>query len=353
MAFDRPTLKTLVTRALADMNGRLTGAEARLSLAVLNVLATVHSGAVDGLHGHLDWLADQLMIDRCDEDHLARYASIWKVPRKSAAPSAGFAAVNAFAAVTVDAGVLIQRTDGVQYKTTASTNLAVGAGTLPLVAVVAGTAGNAVAGMALKLVTPIDGLDSSMTVGPAGITDGAEQEEIEAWRARLLERIQEPPNGGTKSDYEAWSLEVQGVTRAWVYPNEMGAGTVTVRFVRDNDASLIPDAAAVAAVQAYLDSRKPVTAEVLVAPPVGAPIPFQISGLNPNTPAVREAINAELADLLRREAIPGGTVLLSHMRAAVSSAAGESDHVLVYPTANVINPVGYISTMPAGGVVWL
>ncbi|WP_075259034.1 baseplate J/gp47 family protein [Herbaspirillum camelliae] len=345
MAFDRPTLKELVSRALADINGRLTGAEARLSVATLNVLAVVQSGAVDGLHGHLDWLADQLMIDRCDEDHLARYASIWKVPRKGAGPSAGFASVNAFSALTVDAGTLIQRQDGVQYKTTASTNLAVGAGALPLVAVVAGKAGNAPAGVALNLVTPIDGLDSSMTVGPGGITDGTEQETVDAWRARILERIQSPPNGGTKSDYEAWALEVQGVTRAWVYPNEMGAGTVTVRFMRDNDAVPIPDAAAVAAVKAHLETKKPVTAELYVVAPVPAPINFQFTQLSPDTPATRAAIQAELSDLLRREAIPGGTIKLSHMRAAISSAAGEDDYVLAAPAANVINPVGSISTV--------
>jgi uncharacterized phage protein gp47/JayE len=351
MAFSRPTLKELVTRALADINGRLTGAEARLSVATLNVLAVVQSGAVDGLHGHLDWLSEQLMIDRCDEDHLARYASIWKVPRKPAAPSAGFASVNAFAVVTIDAGTLIRRQDGTQYKTTASVNLGIGAGSLPVVAVAAGIAGNAVAGVVLNLVTPIDGLDSSMTVGADGMTDGAEQETVDAWRARLLERIQEPPNGGTKADYEAWALEVAGVTRAWVSPFEMGAGTVTVRFVRDNDALLIPDAAAVASVKAHIESVKPITAELYVVAPVAAPINFQISGLSPNTAAVREAINAELTDLLRREAIPGGTILLSHIRAAISSAAGEADHVLIAPLANVINPVGSISTM--GAITWL
>ena len=31
-------------------------------------------------------------------------------------------------------------------------------------------------------------------------------------------------------------------------------------------------------------------------------------------------------DLLLREAVPGGTLLLSHIRAAISSATGESDY---------------------------
>jgi hypothetical protein len=43
-----------------------------------------------------------------------------------------------------------------------------------------------------------------------------------------------------------------------VYPNELGLGTVVVRFVRDLDVgSIFPDAGEVAAVQAKLDAERP------------------------------------------------------------------------------------------------
>jgi uncharacterized phage protein gp47/JayE len=51
--------------------------------------------------------------------------------------------------------------------------------------------------------------------------------------------------------------------------------------------------------------------------------------------AVREQVAAELSDLLRREAEPGGTILISHIREAISTAVGEVDHVVVSPVANV------------------
>ena len=66
-----------------------------------------------------------------------------------------------------------------------------------------------------------------------GLAAGSDAETDESLRARVLRRIQKPPQGGAGYDYVAWALEVPGVTRAWVYPAEMGLGTVTVRFVRD------------------------------------------------------------------------------------------------------------------------
>ncbi|RYE88861.1 MAG: baseplate J protein, partial [Oxalobacteraceae bacterium] len=59
----------------------------------------------------------------------------------------------------------------------------------------------------------------------------------------------------------------------------------------------------------------------------------------------------ELRDLLVREAAPGKTLLLSHIREAVSTAAGETDHVLVSPAANVVPPTGHMPTF--GSIAWV
>jgi uncharacterized phage protein gp47/JayE len=155
--------------------------------------------------------------------------------------------------------------------------------------------------------------------------------------------------GGAKSDYEAWALQVAGVTRAWVYPLENGPGSVVVRFVRDNDADLIPDAAEVSAVQHYIDDLRPVTANVSVQAPTAAPLNLTIQ-LTPNTAAVRAAVTAELADVVRREAMPGGTLLLSHLREAISVAAGEINNVLATPTADVTHAPGQMPVL--GTITW-
>jgi uncharacterized phage protein gp47/JayE len=143
---------------------------------------------------------------------------------------------------------------------------------------------------------------------------------------------------------------VSGVTRAWVYPGEQGDGTVVLRFMRDDDADPIPDAGEVAAVQAALDAERPVTATLFVVAPVATPLDFAIQ-LTPDTTAVRAAVQAELADLLRREAEPGGTILISHLREAIAVAGGETDHVMTVPAANVPHATGQIATM--GVITWV
>ncbi|SNT29087.1 Uncharacterized phage protein gp47/JayE [Noviherbaspirillum humi] len=351
MPFNRPTLQTLIDRALADMNSRLPEGDSRLAASVLNVLAYVNGGAASGLYGYLDWLSAQLMIDTCEQEYLDRWAGIWGVTRTAAAPATGNVTLTGSAGATVPAGSLLQRADGQQFRTSADVTLSAGTGTAAVTSIASGAAANTAAGVVLVLVSPVVGVNSSASVATGGLSGAADAEADDALRSRLLARIQTPPHGGSSNDYLSWSLEVAGVTRAWVYPQELGAGTVTVRFVRDNDTSLIPDAGEVATVQAYLDARRPVTAQVTVAAPIADTLNFQIQAVSPNTAAVQAAIQAELADLLLREATPGGTLYLSHIRAAISAAAGEANHVLVSPSADVVSATGHMPVM--GAITWL
>ncbi|MDO8706438.1 MAG: baseplate J/gp47 family protein, partial [Sulfuricaulis sp.] len=175
-------------------------------------------------------------------------------------------------------------------------------------------------------------------------------ETDDSLRARLQERLQEAPQGGSKADYVRWAKEVSGVTRAWCFPLEGGAGTVTVRFVRDDDATtIIPDAAEIAAVQAHIEEVRPTTSVPTVAAPAAVPLAFTIA-LTPNTVAVQAAVTAELAELIRSESYPGATLLLSHIRAAISAAAGENNNVLTVPAADVVYTDSQIGTM--GTITW-
>lgn len=353
MSFDRPNLQTIIARVVADIDARLPGADARLPFSNLNVLAYAQGAAVHGLYGFIDYLARQVFPDTADAEHLERWCAVWGVLRRAAAPATGNISFTGTTGSTVPAGTLLQRADGQQYQTTASLTLASGTGTVAAVAVVAGLSGCIDAAASVSLVTPIAGVNAGATVATGGLTGGTDIETDDALRERLLLRIRVAPHGGSQADYVAWALEVAGVTRAWVYPAELGPGTVTVRFVRDGDgtgSAIIPDVGEVAAVQSYLDALRPVTAALTVVAPVAVPLNFTIAGITPNTAAVKAAVQAELQDLLLREAVPGGTVLLSHIRAAISIATGETDYTLTAPAANVTNTTVNMSTM--GVITW-
>ena len=348
MSFDRPTLTELIDRAVADIESRLDGADASLRRTLLGVLARMEAGSVHGLYGYLDWIALQGMPDTADTAQLDRWSSIWGKQRKAAATASGSVTFTGTDGGVIPTGTLLKRADDVEYATTEDGEIEGGTAVVLLAATEAGADGNAASGTKLSLPTPLSWVKS--TAVAAELSGGSDEEADADLRDRLLARIRQAPHGGADFDYVQWALEVGGVTRAWAYPRELGPGTVTVRFMTDGLTSDgIPTAQAVDEVQAYIDVMRPVTADVTVVAPVAVAM-NPVINLSPNTAAVRAAVEAELADLLAREAEPGTTVLISHIREAVSIAAGESDHVLVAPTTDVEHATGAVGVL--GTITW-
>lgn len=351
MAFDRPSLETLIKRNQADIETSLPGTDAKLRRTNLNVIAKIVSACTHGLYGYLAYIAKQILPDTADTAFLDRHASLWlSVPRKPASFAVGAVIFTGSNGTVIPLGTVLTRSDGAEFDTDAEVTIVAGIATANVTALVAGQTGNTSAAAVFNLASPIAGIVATATVGGLALTGGADSEDDAALRTRVLARIQQPPHGGANFDYVSWALEVPGVTRAWVYPQEMGLGTVVVRFVRDDDLRLIPDAGEVSAVLAYVEARRPVTAQLSVVAPVAVPINFSIA-ITPNTASAKAAVAAELADLFQREAIPGGTILLSHIREAISIAAGETNYVMSAPNADVTNTVGNISTL--GLITWL
>ncbi len=353
MPFDRPTFLQLVDRALADIEAELPGADSRLPVSDLAVLAKVLSAALHDLYGYLDWVAVQIHPDTAEAEMLDRHAAWWGISRKPAVPAAGGVTMTRIGTglVVVPAGTLLQW-NGQDYVTQAELQLNTATGSVQITASAAGVAGNAPAGAKLKLAAPVAGL-MGQAVAEQGLSGGADTEDDDGLLARLLRRMQEPPHGGAKADYVTWALQVPGVTRVWVQvvEDEPGHLRVVVRFVMDGKPdTIIPTADEVASVATHMDLMRPVTAEVMVAAPEPVPLHMTIAGLDPSTQAVKDAINGAVRDLLAREAVPGGTILLSHIREAISGAAGEIDHQLIAPVADVAHAAHQIAV--PGVVTW-
>jgi uncharacterized phage protein gp47/JayE len=344
MPFPRPTLSELIDRIVADLSSRLVGVDgAVMRRSILGIIGRCLAGASHELHGRLDFISKQCNPATAEGEFLEDWANVWGQRRAAATYAGGNVTFTGNVGAEIPAGTVLQRQDGALFETDALGRIIVGTSVVVHVsALEAGTAGNCEAGVALTLQQPVAGVQSRALVAAGGLASGEDPEDDEGLRERLLRRVQQPPHGGADFDYQAWALEVPGVSRAWVYPMELGAGTVTVRFVRDDDASIIPDAGEVAAVQAYIDARRPVTADVTVVAPIAVPLDMTIQ-LNPLNAATQAAIEAEVADLIRREATPGGTILISHLREAVSTAAGELDHVITVPAGNKVHTAGQIA----------
>jgi uncharacterized phage protein gp47/JayE len=354
--FARPLLSELVTRIRGDLHGRLEVLGPLLRRAMSDVLGTVWAGGVHTLYGFLDRLSRQLFADTAEREALLRQAALYGITPAAAT----FATGNVTATGTDGTSILaetILRFDAVTaYRVTTGQVIASGTATLPVAAVLAGAAGNLDAAAPLTFETPIPGVNSAAVVAAGGLTSGDDGDSGDAGtervRTRLLLRLQEPPAGGADHDYIGWALAVPGVTRAWTYPVELGLGTVVVRFVRDNDVSIFPDAGEVAAVQASLDANRPITAIPTAVAPTSLAVAFTIH-LVPDNADTRAATTAELTDLLARVAEPGngvgrGTVLLTAIRTAIGVAAGVTDYTMTVPSADVVPATGQL---PVVGVI--
>lgn len=356
MAYPRPTLKQLIDRNVAAVTGKLSLETPALTRAVSTIVAYAMAGVSHGLHGLGDWLWRQIFPSIADYDSVkAEAASYGFYPHEAKFagddPFAGSWTTTGTNGTEVPAGTEWSRADGTRYVSTALAVVSAGTATISGRAVVAGEDGNADAGTTLTLVEPVIGLSSTATV--VSLEGGTDAETPEDFRTRFLEFLEAEGEIGTDADWIRWAKTVAGVTRAWVFRHEGGLGRVVVRFVRDEDDSLIPSPAEVNAVQLALDENRPTTAEAEAVAPIELPVAHQIS-INPDTPEKRAAIEAELADLYFRRGEPGdgegsGTILLSEIRTAVGVIS--PDYTLTVPSANVVPTLGELATR--GTVDWI
>lgn len=349
MPVEREKLPELIDQGAANIEGRLPGMLARVRSSVIGVLNKVVQGGFDALYKYIDRKSRSWWPDICDEEDLPDHGARWGKPRLSAAPATGTVQFAGLDGAIVPQGSVVQRSDGTQYFTKAPGVIAGGTANVAVEAVLPAQLGNAAIASSLTLTSPVPNVNAVATAFTA-LSGGANIEPVERWRARIMLRIRKPPQGGADFDYEGWALEVPGVTRAWVYRKEQGPGTVVVRFVRDDDADIIPDAGAVATVLAHIEAQCSVIADLFVVAPIATPQSYTIQAV-PNTDAVKGAISSELAALYRREAKPGGTMLISQEREAVSISAGETDHVMTVPSANQTHATGQLPML--GVITWL
>jgi len=354
MPFQIPTLQELAQRTANAFRANLKGSDARLWPNNVAVSSKVIAGAVWEPFAFLDYISKQFLAQSAEGRWLDRHAAEFGMARLAPTFANGEALLTGDPSITVPAGIILQRADGVRYEvTTGGTTSGLGVLTVPVRALAAGRASNAAAGIALVLTAPVAQINSEAEVAPAGIGLGADLESDESLRARILHRKRLPPHGGAAHDYVAWAREINGVTRVYVDPvtADNGREDVGVWFLMDDlYTNGIPQAADVAAVRSYIETVRPAGALVAINAPVAVTQNITITGLSPDMAQVRDAVILELRDLLRRDARVSTekdhyVLRRSKIIEAESIAAAESYHTLTIPNADVTLSTGQIPVL--------
>jgi uncharacterized phage protein gp47/JayE len=361
MPYTRPTLPEIIARIEADMSSRLLDGAPVLRRSFLGVLSRVFGGMMHMLYGFLIWISRQIVPGPDnDPEYLEQHSDDYGVTRRAAAFAGGIIDITGTDGSIVPAGTVMQRADAVQYEVTEDSDpIAAGVGTVTVEAVVAGIAGDALDDTVVSFVSPVDGVDQAAAVASTEISGGVDAETDEDLLARLQEKMQNAPQGGALIDYSIWAKEIAGVGEAYpfalydstgdVYP---APGCVGVAIMGSD--GYPASGAIVAAVQAHFDDDEtvPATAVATAYAPESVAVDFHIH-LAPNTTSVQDVVYAEIEALLFREGVPNSTVLLSHIDEVISTATGETDHLLVTPSASIVlsrKQVAVIGTVTFGAM---
>lgn len=364
MPYQRPTLSELRSRNRQFITSELENTGELLRFSNLRIMADMDAGMSHLHFAYLDWIARQSNPFTAEDEWLAAWGALKNVYRKDATaatgPKVSFKKGNVGA--IVPAGTLLNRSNGVQYSldqavTISADNTGTGSVTAVLPdsdSSLSAADGNAPAGTTLTLDSAIDGVDSS-AVAVEAITGGANMEEEEAFRKRVLQAYQADAEGGSEDDYKRWALEVPGVTRAWVAPRLLGAGSIGLYFMCDGDdrtnhgfpvgtdgvatKEKYPYGKATGdqlRVADYIFPLRPATTVVWACSPLQHVIDFDIGGIPDAGADIVAAIESAIDEVFFDNGEPGGKIFLSDLSLAIGAIDGTRGFVLNQPAGTFI-----------------
>ncbi len=94
---------------------------------------------------------------------------------------------------------------------------------------------------------------------------GLNVETDEELRKRFVKVVNNPSTSGNKAHYEEWALEVDGVSRAVIYPLWNGNGTVKVMCIGLNNTPI--DETIIEKVTSHIQVNKPIGASITITTP--------------------------------------------------------------------------------------
>lgn len=331
MPFITPTFDDIRSDILRDIKNLNTDADIGED-SDLYIRASAVASVATGIYQYQGWIVRQIFPDTADTEFLEWHARTRGLYRKSATTASGFMSVTGEPGASATAGYTVTR-GALTWTTTAEATLdSDGNGTVAASYSTSGAAGNTTAATSGTFTSTPTGFDSTVIIGVmAGGTDAESDSEL---LARLLDIIRRPPAGGNKYDYRRWAMAVDGVTAAYVYPLRRGLGTVDVVITSADGA---PSAEIIAAVQAYIDDQRPVTAKdcLVLAPTfktVDIDVRISVSGVT-LADAIANII-AAITDYIARLA-PGEAFIKSQAEMIVSQVTGVIDRNMLAPTGNI------------------
>ena len=213
-------------------------------------------------------------VDETSGRFIDKDAAAYGIMRKPGTAASVLLTFTGSAGTAVPAGTRCVTQDGLGFATDEALTLGEdGRGTVTATADAVGTAYNVPAGAVVSTQQAVSGVTG--LVNGEDAAGGTDPETDAALFARLDAYKKTPPTSGNDRHYHQWALEVNGVGAASVIRCWDGPGTVKVIIA---DMALHPVTEELrAAVAAYIETQRPVTAEVTVESAEGVPVTVSVT----------------------------------------------------------------------------
>ena len=265
-------------------------------------------------------------VDETSGSFIDKDAAGYGITRKPGTAASVTLTFTGSAGTTVPAGTLCVTQDGLGFATDEDLTLGEdGSGTVTATADAVGTAYNVLAGAIVSMQQAVSGVTA--LTNEAAAAGGTDPESDAALFARLDAYKKTPPTSGNDRHYHQWALEVNRVGAASVIRCWDGPGTVKVIIA---DMALHPVTEELRAeVAAYIETQRPVTAEVTVESAAGVPVTVSVTVETDGTVSklnTERELTERLAEYLGEIAFTeGAEVVYNRVLALVMGLPGVTD----------------------------
>lgn len=302
------------------------------------IRADGETSIVEGLYHHQTYIQKQLFVATADEPFLYIHAEELGLPRNGGTSASGTVIATANVNMSIAAGSKL--TDGKGHYWSVVTSVALTANVPATINVIGDQVGSAwnYIGSTLMWISPAAGLSGTAT--DISIGGGSDGEELEAWRARLLERKQLGLSRDRSADLKAFMQDIAGVKSAYVYPKRRGLGSIDVAITAVGNPPTLPSIELLATAQTALDEYAGFWADCRVYSPTEQLVPViaMISGIGVDLGMVRQVIRDYFAEFE-----PADTYQAAVLTARIVAITNVTD-VQLSPATNIVPQVNWMHT---------
>ena len=293
---------------------------------------------VCALYIQADWVVRQAFPQTAEGEYLDAHAQLRGLERKKPVAAQGTVRFTAGEAAetprSIPKGTVCMTAGLVRFETTEEGVLAAGALTadVPVRALEAGTAGNVSAGAIVSMAVAPMGIAACANPQPfAGGADGEEDEEL---RERVLDTFKRLPNGANAAFYEREALSFDQGAAAAVVSRPRGVGSVDIVPATLAGA---PDAALLKQLQDYFEERREIAVDLKVRAPQTVTVNIGVQ-VEPeegrNTAEVLNRVETAVRDWFTGKLL-GQDILRARLGHLIYSCDGVANYVIAAPAADV------------------